>query len=102
MSKNIYLENRSIISDISKVNVTAPGKKHADGMSYPAIDMSVALNMFDSDMKNGTSLYFKDYPDGLREQYRALTPEELAAQTAEFYDELRRCTHAGEPFVKAK
>ena len=102
MSKNIYLEHRKLIVDISKHNVTAPGEKHADGMSYPAIDMSVALSMFDSDLRNGTSLYFKDYPDGLREQYTALSAEELAAQTTEFLDELRRCTQSGEPFVKAQ
>ena len=98
--KNIYLENRGIIAGISKQNVTKPGEKHADGMSYPAIDMSVALSMFDSDMKNGTSLYCESYPDGLREQYTALSAEELAAQTTEFLDELRRCTQSGEPFVK--
>ena len=102
MSKNIYLENRKLIVDISKQNVTKPGEKHADGMSYPAIDMSVAVSMFDSDMKNGTSLYFKDYPETLREQHRALSHEELAAQTTEFLDELRRCTQSGEPFVKAQ
>lgn len=100
--KNIYLENRRLIVDISKQNVTKPGEKHADGMSYPAIDMSVALSMFDSDMKNGTSLYCESYPDGLRAQYGALSVEELAAQTTEFLDELRRCTQSGEPFVKAQ
>ena len=100
--KNIYLENRKLIVDISKQNVTKPGEKHADGMSYPAIDMSVALSMFDSDMRNGTSLYFKDYPDGLRAQYAALSHEQLAAQTTEFLNELRRCTQSGEPFVKAQ
>ena len=83
---NIFMDNRSIIEDISKRNVTPEGVKHADGLEYRHIDMSVASSMFAADLRSGANRYYPMYPMGVAERFKAMTKEEIAQQTKEFCD----------------
>lgn len=86
MKGNIFIENKSIIEDISKRNITPEGVKHADGAEYRHIDMSVAASMFAADLRLGKNLYYPLYPMGLSERFKAMPPDEIAQQTKAFYD----------------
>lgn len=83
---NIFIENKSIIEDISKRNITPEGVKHADGLEYRHIDMLVASSMFAADLRSGANLYYPMYPMGVAERFKAMTKEEIAQQTKEFCD----------------
>ena len=83
---NIFMDNRSIIEDISKRNITPEGEKHADGLEYRHIDMSVAASMFAADLRSGANLYYPLYPMGLSERFKAMTPDEISEQTKAFCD----------------
>lgn len=81
---NIFIENKGIIEDIARRNVTPEGEKHADGMEYRHIDMDVAAGMFASDLRCGKNLYYPIYPMGLAERLVAIDPAELARMSQEF------------------
>lgn len=83
---NIFIENKSIIEDISKRNITPEGEVHADGCHYDHIDMSVAASMFTSDLRSGKNLYYPLYPMGLSERLAGIEPQDLAKMSQEFYD----------------
>ena len=83
---NIFMDNRSIIEDISKRNITPEGEVHADGCHYDHIDMDVAASMFTADLRSGKNLYYPLYPMGVAERFKAMTKEEIAQQTKEFCD----------------
>ena len=77
---NIFMDNRSIIEDISKRNITPEGVKHADGLEYRHIDMSVASSMFAADLRSGANLYYPIYPMGVAERFKAMTPDEMPSR----------------------
>ena len=83
---NIFMENRGIIEDIARRNITPEGEAHADGMRYEHIDMDVAASMFASDLRSGRSLYYPLYPAGLAERLKGIEPAELARMSQEFSD----------------
>lgn len=83
---NIFMDNRSIIEDISKRNITPEGVKHADGLEYRHIDMDVAASMFTADLRSGKNLYYPLYPMGLPERLAGIEPKDLAKMSQEFSD----------------
>lgn len=83
---NIFMENRGIIEDIARRNVTPEGGTHADGMVYEHIGMDVASSMFVSDLRSGANLYYPLYPMGLAERLKGIEPAELARMSKEFSD----------------
>lgn len=83
---NIFIENKCIIEDISRRNITPEGEVHADGLTYKTIDMSVAASMFVADLRSGKNLYYPLYPMGLSERLAGIEPQDLAKMSQAFYD----------------